>query len=262
MTSSQCAGGPEHGGGGVDRRAQQHHQPADVRERQRAQPALVAGPAPARPPSRARWPRVGAVSSTGRGAPVVPEVWTTNATGARGAPTRLPADRLRDPALGELARRARSPPAAGRPASRRRRPAGRRAARPRSRAPARRTAARARPDAGLRRPAAPRARALQQLGVGRAARRRPRTRRGRGAARRRATSQGSGAWRARLTRAPMSSVTWTSAGEFSDIRYELVRRRHRQDHDRPAGGAQRVPARDADRDLGRARAAREDPASA
>ncbi len=32
------------------------------------------------------------------------------------------------------------------------------------------------------------------------------------------------------------------------------RGRHRQDHDRPARGAQRVPARDADRDLGRARA--------
>ena len=40
MTSSRV-GGPEHRGRPVDRRAQQDHQPADVAERQRAQPALA-----------------------------------------------------------------------------------------------------------------------------------------------------------------------------------------------------------------------------
>ena len=64
----------------VDRRAHQDRQPADVRQRQRAQPALVGDRDPARRPSRAR--------STGgcrrsarpaRGADVVPEVWITAA---------------------------------------------------------------------------------------------------------------------------------------------------------------------------------------
>ena len=58
------------------------------------------------------------------------------------------------------------------------------------------------------------------------------------------------------------SVTWTPQGEWTDIRYELSRGRDREDHDRPAGGAQRVPAADDRRDLAGVRAAREDTTSA
>ena len=42
---------------------------------------------------------------------------------------------------------------------------------------------------------------------------------------------------------PRMPVTWTAAGEYTDIRYELDRRRDREDHDQPPRGAQRLPAR-------------------
>ena len=46
---------------------------------------------------------------------------------------------------------------------------------------------------------------------------------------------------------------WRSGGEYEDIRYELSGDGHREDHDRPPGGPQRVPAADDHRDLPRAR---------
>ena len=58
----------EHGGRGHDRRAQEDHQAADVRERQRAQPALVAAErrAPARARARSARVAVGELDRLGR----------------------------------------------------------------------------------------------------------------------------------------------------------------------------------------------------
>ena len=50
---------------------------------------------------------------------------------------------------------------------------------------------------------------------------------------------------------------WTASGSYKDIRYETGTGDadgHREDHDRAAGGAQRVPAADAVRAVGRVRA--------
>ena len=53
--------------------------------------------------------------------------------------------------------------------------------------------------------------------------------------------------------ARLTAVNWTSGGRVRGHPLRAVRRRHREDHDQPPGGAQRVPAGDADRGLRRAR---------
>ena len=82
VVGARAPGVADHRARAVDRGAQQHHQPADVRERQRAQPALVGVEARAPRPSRARWP--GRCRSSARRAAAPP--WCPRC--ARRAPCR------------------------------------------------------------------------------------------------------------------------------------------------------------------------------
>ena len=252
----------EHDRAGRGGAAHEDHQPADVRERHRAQPALVAVGCRARRRRRGCARRGCRTSARPRrGARVVPEVWTTSATssssGSRtlnGAPPSSGSGVLDDAprrrAVSSL--RSRSPSRgstgmAGARSSRqacrattKSRPGGQRRA-PRGR-PARRRAATSRAGGARGAPSAARGRSAARSGVSSA------TASGRRAVAR--ASQGSISTSQRLMSIGVP-VEWTPAGEYEDIRYE-VGRRDREDHHQSPGGPQRVPARDADRDLGRA----------
>ena len=252
------------------RRADEDHQPADVRERHRAQPALVGIRARApRRRRRVRAARLPNVSSTGRGA-----ARRARRCGrrARPRPRRARAAERRAALLGQrgaddrlghaqqLLPLARSR-AAGRPASRRRAAAGRRGRRPRSRGPpaassaTRSPGAAPRDRAGWRRAWRPAAARVGQRAP-RASPAPPRS----GRARRRPREPGID--RSIRVGGYMSTRMPVDLDPRRRVRRHPlrdVRRRDRQDHDRPPRGAQRLPPADPRRVSEALERAREDP---
>ena len=286
-----------HRGRAVDRAAQQDREPADVRERQVAQPPLARvedRSATAEPSALHR--KLPYVSSTGLGAEVVPEVWITAATASRScvdpAPAPVPARRAHrgtqrllhdDRAPSTIAARSRSPRrrstgTATAPSSRqacsahtKSRPAGSAMRHPLARRTPRvgqLRRARARARAAAPRRSRPRAGVSTASAAGAARRRplqpridRPRPqaslRRGaRYARRRRAEPRAVSPERcARSEPSPCQPPGSPPASTpTSATRSPHEDGGDREDHDRPAGGAQRVPTADRDRDLARAHA--------
>ena len=245
----------------VDRAAQQDRQPADVRERQRAQPALGRVERRARRPSPARSTASCRRSARpARGAPVVPEVWTTTrvasrscaARGARPArPSRRAARRRPRARFGEP--RARPRTGAGRPARRPPRAAGTRGAATAN------VVARARARCATRSPArTPRPRSRRAARAPRS-----RSRRSVSVADRRAVG------RARAARGSQESTSigrqsslpahdavrpGRPPGEFEDIRYETsaARRASRRSRSTAPRSATRSGPQTVDRALARA----------
>ena len=213
-------------------------------QRQRAQPARRRACVPsAAPEPSALHSQLPKVSSMARGSLVVPEVCTTIAVALRscgrgrsGGPS--PQRRVDDP---RRAGERRVGQCAGRPARRPPRRPGTRATPRRTRAPAAARSRRARPVArrAPRRRAA-RARRSSAYVSAPSARACGRLRAARG-------SQGSTSIGAQSSVPAHDGSGLDARGRVRGHPLRAQRRRDREDHDRPPGGAQRVPAADRDR---------------